>query len=489
MRDLLTNPLCDPGDLGRPIPDSPHAVSVCLPRWADNVGYEEGEPRVVEAMQSGYPRFFFHPICRKFFAACREQFAGTDEDCLVFPSLRSAERFRQFFERHSGQPARIESHGTGDVQAVVFPASAAGTAKLGWQHSGGGISSRHAEAILEGRSVADASAEKQLIRQRVADAIGAAVDDVYLLPCGMNAIDTLHRAALRMFPERKSVQFGFPYVDSLKVLEKIGPGAEFFPRGNSDDLSRLAELLTTNPPAAVYTEFPSNPLLLSPDLEGIANLCRAAEVPLFADDTVASFLNVDILSTVDAVTSSLTKFFSGAGDVTGGSIVLNAAGPFYTDLKAALDAEYEDVVWPEDAVVLERNSRDYAERLPRINETASTIAAYLAARPEVAQVCYPELTDADRYDRFRKPAGGYGGLLSIILSDPANTAPRFFDALRVSKGPNLGTNYTLACPFTLLAHYNELDFAESCGVSRWLIRVSIGLEDVDDLIARFDAAL
>ena len=60
---------------------------------------------------------------------------------------------------------------------------------------------------------------------------------------------------------------------------------------------------------------------------------------------------------------------------------------------------------------------------------------------------------------------------------------------RVTKGPSLGTNYTLACPYTLLAHYPELDWAESCGVSRWLVRVSVGLEQAADLIERFDQAL
>lgn len=489
MHDLFSNPLCNPDDLGKPIPDSPHAVSVCLPTWADNVGYEEGDPRVVEAMLSGYPRFFYHPICRELFSVCRERFAGDNEDCLVFQSSRSAEQFREFLEQHIGGPARIETCETGDVPAVVFPETAARTAKLGWQHSGGGISSRHAEAVLSGRTVDNATAEKQTIRRRIAELTGATADDVYLFPCGMNAIDTLHRAAMRMLPNRKSIQFGFPYVDALKILEKIGPGAEFLPRGDNDDVARLATLLTTHPPAAVYTEFPSNPLLLSPDLYRIAELCRNSDVPLFVDDTVAGFANVDVLSTVDAVSSSLTKFFSGVGDVAGGSIVLNAAGRFYGELKTALAAEYEDILWPEDAVVLERNSRDYVERLPRINATASRVAAHLASRPEVEQVCYPELSETARYDQFRRADGGYGGLLSIILKDAAQTAPRFFDSLRVSKGPNLGTNFTLACPFTILAHYDELDFVESCGVSRWLIRVSIGLEDADDLIERFDAAL
>jgi cystathionine gamma-synthase len=104
-------------------------------------------------------------------------------------------------------------------------------------------------------------------------------------------------------------------------------------------------------------------------------------------------------------------------------------------------------------------------------------------------VYYPKFQTPGEYRAFRKPAGGYGGLLSLVLKDAPAATPRFFDALRVSKGPNLGTNYTLACPYTILAHYGELEFAESCGVSRHLVRVSVGLEDPDDLRRRFTEAL
>ena len=78
--------------------------------------------------------------------------------------------------------------------------------------------------------------------------------------------------------------------------------------------------------------------------------------------------------------------------------------------------------------------------------------------------------------------------MSILLSNAPETAPRFYDALRINKGPSLGTNYTLCCPYTILAHYTELDWAESLGVSRWLIRISVGLDDADDLCARFAEA-
>ena len=84
---------------------------------------------------------------------------------------------------------------------------------------------------------------------------------------------------------------------------------------------------------------------------------------------------------------------------------------------------------------------------------------------------------------------GYGGLFSILLREPERTAARFYDALEMCKGPNLGCNFSLCCPFTLLAHYRELDFVQRCGVHRDLIRISVGIEDVRDLIEDLTAAL
>lgn len=78
--------------------------------------------------------------------------------------------------------------------------------------------------------------------------------------------------------------------------------------------------------------------------------------------------------------------------------------------------------------------------------------------------------------------------MSIVLKNPAQTTPTFFDALNICKGPNLGTNFTLCCPYTLLAHYTELDFVEQFGVSRWLIRISVGTEPVEELWQRVAAA-
>jgi cystathionine gamma-synthase len=305
----------------------------------------------------------------------------------------------------------------------------------------------------------------------------------------MNAIYSLHRVLQRMLPGRKSVQFGFPYVDTLKILEKFGPGAHFFRCGDDRDLDALHGLLEREPIGGLFTEYPSNPLLATFDLSRLAGWSRQYRFPLVIDDTIAGYANVDLLPVADVVCSSLTKLFSGVGDVAAGALVLNPRSPFHSELRIQLKAQVEDLLWPADAVVLEANSRDYGSRVHAINSTAQELVEFLRHHPKVAAVYYPGIDSADTCRAWMRPGRGLGGVFSILLKDAPSAAPRFFDALRVSKGPSLGTNYTLACPYTILAHYQELDFAESCGVSRFLVRVSVGLEEASDLIKRFAEAL
>src|SRR5512136_3076232 len=101
-RDLSPPPIWRAEDLGRPIPASPHAVSVALPRWQDVVGYEEKKPEVVKALTSGYPRFFIHKEVQEL-----AQRIGNGRACLPFPSLRTARRCAQFIERTCGEQAKV----------------------------------------------------------------------------------------------------------------------------------------------------------------------------------------------------------------------------------------------------------------------------------------------------------------------------------------------------------------------------------------------
>jgi cystathionine gamma-synthase len=113
----------------------------------------------------------------------------------------------------------------------------------------------------------------------------------------------------------------------------------------------------------------------------------------------------------------------------------------------------------------------------------------LRRHPKISQIWYPKWSFGDAYESVRRPDGGWGSLVTFLPKDAENSAPRIYDHLAVCKGPSLGTDFTLACPFTLLAHYTELEWAEACGVPRYLIRISVGLEDPDELWQRLESAL
>jgi len=498
MRDPFTDPYCRPEDLGLALPESDHAVSVCLPTWDDVIGYEEGEERVLDAMECGYPRFVAHPCVAELFLAAQEEYARTGESALVFPSLAAAWRCADYVKARTGLPCRLESYAWENLTVVLLPEEGFDRAWKAWQHGGEIVSSRLAESALTDAPLPDEVAQageraRAAIRERIAESHGkAGPGDVFLFSSGMAAIAALHRIAVRRRPEAPTVQVEFPYLDSLKVQEQFHPAGavdlSVAPSGGKDELS--AWFGAGGEAAAVFGEVPSNPLLRSPDLAGIAPLLREREVPLFVDDTVATSWNVDVLRLADAATSSLTKTFSGAGDVAAGAVVVNPASPFAELLREELPAEEAAApLFARDAIVLETNSRHVAERVDATDANALALFNCLREHPAVERVWHPVEQCRGFYDAVRKDGGGYGGLISLQLAGGEAAARRFYDALEISKGPSLGTNFSLACPYTLLAHYNELDWAAERGVPRDLVRIWAGIEEPDDLVERVERAL
>ncbi|CAI4214587.1 unnamed protein product [Parascedosporium putredinis] len=185
---------------------------------------------------------------------------------------------------------------------------------------------------------------------------------------------------------------------------------------------------------ALFCEFPGNPLLACPDLQRIRQLANEFDFFVVIDETIGTFANINVLQFADIVVSSLTKIFSGDCNVMGGCAILNPTSIHYTTLKAAMESGFEDTYWPEDVVFLERNSRDFLSRVGRINSNSEAICEILRAHP-------------------------------------------------------LGTNFTLTCPYVLIAHYQELEWAAKFGAETTLIRVSVGLEETEALLKVFEEAL
>ena len=427
------------------------------------------------------------------------------------------------------------------IHAVIFPAqTAAGTeAKAYWQHTGEVVSSRRAEMALvqllrqpvqkvvtkgpnapyvhhssfiksarkstNPISLSNDSPQNEL-RQRIAT--WAQVPDkdyVFLAPSGMASIYAALRASRRYQMQEygcssggTSVVYGFPYLDTLKLCsrsELCPGGVEFFGRGDQRDADHLHRLLQKTYPhksySALMTEVPSNPLLQCPDLHRLRSLADEYNFLVVVDDTISNWLNIDVIKTglADAVCTSLTKLVSGRGDAIAGSIVTNPYTKggrwMQSDILKRLDHTHGGL-YCQDAHAIVQNSVDFVERNKIINANAEALSDWLAEHGDVEKVYYPKLV-APLYETVKRPEGGYGGLLSIILH-PHMCQRTFYDALNVAKGPSLGTNFTLVCPYTLLAHYHELDFAMSYNVPPNLLRIAVGLESIDELKDKFEAA-
>jgi cystathionine gamma-synthase len=151
---------------------------------------------------------------------------------------------------------------------------------------------------------------------------------------------------------------------------------------------------------------------------------------------------------------------------------------------------------------MERNSRDFRRRIPIIDKSTEAICDFLRSRsaaggyesPSIKDIFYPKWTARANYDLCRikaaddTPTGGFGGLFSLTFTSLA-ASKAFFDALSIYKGPSLGTNFSLACPYAVLAHYVELGWAAKYGVEEGLVRVSVGMESKEELLDLFRIAV
>ena len=163
-----------------------------------------------------------------------------------------------------------------------------------------------------------------------------------------------------------------------------------------------------------------------------------------------------------------------------------------------MTATYEDTYFDEDAVFMERNSRDFTRRIRIIDENTLAVCDLLRSRsiaggtslpsPAIKEVFYPKYITPENYLACKLPEGGYGGLFSLTFTSNA-ASQAFFDNMPFQKGPSLGTNFTLACPYTILAHYMELGWAAEYGVEEGLVRISVGMEEREGLLEGFMVAL
>ncbi|HKX18024.1 MAG TPA: PLP-dependent aspartate aminotransferase family protein [bacterium] len=271
-----------------------------------------------------------------------------------------------------------------------------------------------------------------------------------------------------------------------EVLPRFGVEASFL---DDPDVSAYERALRPNT-RLLYIETPNNPLLGVTDIERVVALARARGARTVADNTFATPYNQRPLSLgVDLVCHSATKYLGGHHDVTAG-VIVGSREMLRSCVKTM--RIFGGVLDPFAAFLLTRGVATLGLRVERHNANALTLAKHLGAHPKVARVHYPGLPGHPRHEiAARQMPGGFGGMMSIEVKGDVATGARCVEALRVAKlAVSLGGISTLVThPASTTSVNMPREVRLAAGISDGLIRVSVGIEDVEDLIGDFDRAL
>ncbi|MGY1604321.1 cystathionine gamma-synthase [Geodermatophilus sp. SYSU D00815] len=302
---------------------------------------------------------------------------------------------------------------------------------------------------------------------------------------GLAAEDTLLRTVC--VPGSHVVLAGDAYGGTFRLLSKVL--ARWGVTHTPVDLGDLDAVRAAVRPGTrvVWCETPTNPLLNVADIAGLASVAHDAGALLVVDNTFASpYLQQPLTLGADVVVHSTTKYLGGHSDVVGGALVVADAGlgeelAFHQNAMGAVNG-------PFDAWLVLRGIKTLGVRMDRHSANAAAVADFLLRHDAVGAVLYPGLPDHPGHDLAAKQMSGFGGMLSFRLTGGEEAALRVCERARL---------FTLAESLggveSLIEHPGRMTHASAAGspleVPGDLVRLSVGIEDVDDLLADLEHAL
>ncbi|MEK6464664.1 MULTISPECIES: cystathionine gamma-synthase [Pseudonocardia] len=302
---------------------------------------------------------------------------------------------------------------------------------------------------------------------------------------GMGATDTLLRILLK--PGDHLVIPHDAYGGTFRLVDKVlsGFGVEHTPVDLADhDALRAALRPTTR---VVWCETPTNPLLGIADIAALAGVAHEAGARLVVDNTFASpYLQTPLALGADVVVHSTTKYVGGHSDVVGGALVTDDDA--LSEQIAFVQNSTGSVPGPFDAWLTLRGAKTLAVRMERHCDNAERVAEMLSAHPAVASVLYPGLPGHPGHEVAAKQMRRFGGMVSFLAAGGRDAA------LRICAGTRLFTlAESLGGVESLIEHPGEMTHASTAGsmleVPDSLVRLSVGIEDADDLLDDLRAAL
>lgn len=241
----------------------------------------------------------------------------------------------------------------------------------------------------------------------------------------------------------------------------------------------------------VWVETPSNPLLTLTDLAAVAGICRARGILCVADNTFASpWVQRPLELGVDIVVHSTTKYLNGHSDVIGG-IAIVGSNPELAERLGFLQNSVGAIAGPFDAFLTLRGVKTLALRMERHCSNALALAQWLQNQPQVARVHYPGLSSHPQHALACRQMRGFGGMISVELNTDLAGAKRFLESVRIfALAESLGGVESLIEHPAIMTHASiPAATRAQLGIGDGLVRLSVGVEDVEDLRADLAQAL
>jgi cystathionine gamma-lyase len=241
----------------------------------------------------------------------------------------------------------------------------------------------------------------------------------------------------------------------------------------------------------VWLETPTNPMLKVIDLEGIATIARSKKITTVCDNTFASpWIQRPLEYGFDLVMHSTTKYLNGHSDMVGGVVVVGDNTEL-CDRLAFLQNAAGAIQGPFDSFLALRGIKTLALRMERQSASALQIAHWLAQHPRIRRVCYPGLASHPQHQLARRQMRAFGAMIAVELNGSADDARRFLERCRLfTLAESLGGVESLISLPALMTHASTAsEVRTSLGITDTLIRISVGIEDTEDLMADLKMAL
>ncbi|MBY0515662.1 MAG: PLP-dependent aspartate aminotransferase family protein [Bacteriovoracaceae bacterium] len=279
------------------------------------------------------------------------------------------------------------------------------------------------------------------------------------------------------------------YGGTYRLFTKVFQDTHKFEFADTTNLKTLEAKVVKFKPALIWIETPTNPMLKISDIAGIVKIAKKVKAMVVVDNTFMSpYFQKPLTLGADIVMHSMTKYINGHSDVVAGALMLNK-GPFYEKLKF-LQNSVGPCLAPFDSWLVLRGIKTLAIRMEATAKNAIKVAEYLEKHAKVQSVVYPGLKSHPQHALAKKQTSGHGGMITFFIKGGIKESRKFLESVRLfALAESLGGVESLIEHPAIMTHASiPANIRKDLGIHDNLIRLSVGIEHIDDLLADLDQA-